>query len=45
MFNALLANVFALDLKAKHFHWLISEPHFHDYHLMLDEQAAELLSS
>jgi starvation-inducible DNA-binding protein len=37
--NALLADVFALYLKTKNFHWHISGPHFRDYHLLLDEQA------
>src|SRR5262249_1098391 len=36
--NALLADVFALYLKTKNFHWHMSGPHFRDYHLMLDEQ-------
>jgi starvation-inducible DNA-binding protein len=40
--NALLADVFALYLKTKNFHWHMSGPHFRDYHLMLDEQADEL---
>jgi starvation-inducible DNA-binding protein len=40
--TALLADVFALYLKTKNFHWHMSGPHFRDYHLMLDEQAAEL---
>jgi len=44
MMNALLADVFALYLKAKNFHWHLSGPHFRDYHLMLDEHAAELLA-
>jgi starvation-inducible DNA-binding protein len=43
--NAILADTFALDLKAKNFHWHVSGPHFRDYHLMFDEQAAELLAS
>jgi starvation-inducible DNA-binding protein len=38
----LLADVFALYFKTKNFHWHISGPHFRDYHLLLDEQAAEL---
>ena len=42
--NALLADVFALFLKTKNFHWHISGPHFRDYHLLLDEQAAEILA-
>ena len=39
----LLADVFALYLKTKNFHWHISGPHFRDYHLLLDEHAAELI--
>ena len=35
--NVLLADVFALYLKTKNFHWHISGPHFRDYHLLLDE--------
>ena len=35
----LLADVFALYLKTKNFHWHMSGPHFRDYHLLLDEQA------
>ena len=37
--NALLADVFALYLKTKNFHWHVSGPHFRDYHLLLDEHA------
>jgi starvation-inducible DNA-binding protein len=40
--NALLADVFALYFKTKNFHWHMSGPHFRDYHVMLDEQAAQL---
>lgn len=40
--NTLLADVFALYLKTKNFHWHISGPSFRDYHLMLDEQADQL---
>jgi len=40
----LLADVFALYLKTKNFHWHISGPHFRDYHLLLDEQATELFA-
>jgi starvation-inducible DNA-binding protein len=40
--NAVLADVFALYLKTKNFHWHISGPHFRDYHLLLDEQADQL---
>lgn len=42
--NALLADIFALYLKTKNFHWHISGPHFRDHHLLLDEQAAQLLA-
>ena len=37
--NALLADVFALYVKTKNFHWHASGPHFRDYHLLLDEHA------
>ena len=40
--NALLADIFALYLKTKNFHWHMSGPHFRDYHLLLDEQASQL---
>lgn len=43
--NALLADSFALYLKTKNFHWHVSGPHFRDYHLMLDEQATEILAA
>src|SRR5579872_5463361 len=42
--NALLADVFALYLKTKNFHWHVSGPHFRDYHLLLDEQAGEVFA-
>src|ERR1700747_2181137 len=42
--NVLLADVFALYLKTKSFHWHISGPHFRDYHLLLDEQAAQIFA-
>jgi starvation-inducible DNA-binding protein len=42
--NGLLADVFALYLKTKNFHWHMSGPHFRDYHLLLDEQAAQILA-
>ena len=38
----LLADVFALYLKTKNFHWHVRGPHFRDYHLLLDEQAAQI---
>jgi starvation-inducible DNA-binding protein len=40
--NAILADVFAIYLKTKNFHWHLSGPHFRDYHLLLDEQADQL---
>ena len=40
--NGILADVFALYLKIKNFHWHMSGPHFRDYHLLLDEQADQL---
>ncbi len=40
----LLADAFALYLKTKNFHWHLRGRHFRDYHLLFDEQAAELLA-
>ncbi len=42
--NGVLADVFALYLKTKNFHWHMSGPHFRDYHLLLDEHAAQLFA-
>jgi starvation-inducible DNA-binding protein len=42
--NAILADVFALYLKTKNFHWHMSGPHFRDYHLLLDEHAVQLFA-
>src|SRR6266446_3088836 len=42
--NAILADVFALYVKTKNFHWHMSGPHFRDYHLLLDEQADQLFA-
>jgi starvation-inducible DNA-binding protein len=42
--NALLADVFALYLKTKNFHWHVSGPHFRDYHLLLDEHGDQILA-
>jgi starvation-inducible DNA-binding protein len=42
--NALLADAFALYLKTKNFHWHVSGPHFRDYHLMFDEQGAQIFA-
>ena len=43
--NGILADSFALYLKTKNFHWHVTGPHFRDYHLMFDEQAAQILAS
>ena len=40
--NGILADVFALYLKTKNFHWHMSGPHFRDYHLLLDEQGDQI---
>jgi starvation-inducible DNA-binding protein len=40
----LLADVFALYLKTKNFHWHMTGPHFRDYHLLLDEQATQIFA-
>jgi starvation-inducible DNA-binding protein len=40
--NAALADVFALYMKTKNFHWHMSGPHFRDYHLLLDEQSQQI---
>jgi starvation-inducible DNA-binding protein len=42
--SGLLADVFALYIKTKNFHWHISGPHFRDYHLLLDEHATEIFA-
>jgi len=42
--NSLLADVFALYIKTKNFHWHMSGPHFRDYHLLLDEQASQIFA-
>src|SRR5213079_3478951 len=42
--NAILADVFALYVKTKNFHWHMSGPHFLDYHLLLDEHADQLFA-
>jgi starvation-inducible DNA-binding protein len=43
--NGILADTFALYLKTKNFHWHVSGPHFHDYHLMFDAQAAQIFAT
>ncbi len=40
----LLADMFALYVKTKNYHWHMSGPHFRDYHLMLDEQATQIFA-
>jgi starvation-inducible DNA-binding protein len=42
--NLLLADMFALYLKTKNFHWHVSGPHFRDYHLLFDEQADQIFA-
>jgi starvation-inducible DNA-binding protein len=42
--NALLADIYALYLKTKNFHWHMSGPHFRDYHLLLDEQGDQIFA-
>jgi starvation-inducible DNA-binding protein len=41
----LLADLFALYIKTKNFHWHVSGPHFRDYHLLLDEQSEQILTT
>ncbi len=43
--NRLLADYFALYLKTKNFHWHVSGPHFHGYHLLFDDHATELITT
>jgi starvation-inducible DNA-binding protein len=43
--NRLLADMFALYVKTKNFHWHMSGPHFRDYHLLLDEQADQIFAT
>jgi len=43
--NTLLADMFALYLKTKNFHWHVSGPHFRDYHLMFDEQGEQIFAT
>lgn len=45
LLNMLLADAFALYVKTKNFHWHVSGRHFHDYHLMLDEQADAIFAT
>lgn len=41
--NGVLSDLFALYMKTKNFHWHMSGPHFRDYHLLLDDQATQIL--
>jgi len=43
--NVLLADMFALYMKTKNFHWHVSGPHFRDYHLLLDDQAGQIFAT
>ncbi|WGJ16152.1 DNA starvation/stationary phase protection protein [Methylocapsa sp. D3K7] len=43
--TALLADIFALYIKTKNFHWHMSGPHFRDYHLLLDEQSDQIFAT
>jgi starvation-inducible DNA-binding protein len=43
--TALAADVYALYLKTKNFHWHMSGPHFRDYHLLLDEQSDQIFAT
>jgi starvation-inducible DNA-binding protein len=43
--NIVLADMFALYLKTKNFHWHMSGPHFRDYHLLLDEHADQIFAT
>ena len=43
--NVTLANLLALYLKTKNFHWHVSGPHFRDYHLLLDDQATDIFNA
>ncbi len=43
--NGILADSYALYFKTKNFHWHVSGPHFRDYHLMFDDQAAQILAT
>jgi starvation-inducible DNA-binding protein len=42
--NGLLADVFAIYVKTKNFHWHMNGPHFRDYHLLLDEQSDQIFA-
>ena len=40
-----LADLFALYVKTKNFHWHMSGPHFRDYHLLLDDQSEQIFAT
>lgn len=42
--NGLLADLFTLYVKTKNFHWHVAGPHFHDLHLLFDQQATEIFA-
>jgi starvation-inducible DNA-binding protein len=43
--TVILADMFALYMKTKNFHWHVSGPHFRDYHLLLDDQGEQIFST
>jgi starvation-inducible DNA-binding protein len=43
--TVILADMFALYIKTKNFHWHLSGPHFRDYHLLLDDQSEQIFST
>ena len=43
--NGILADSYALYFKTKNFHWHVSGPHFRDYHMLLDDQATQMLAT
>jgi len=43
--TTLLADIFALYLKTKNFHWYMSGPYFRDYHLLLDDQSNQIFAA
>jgi starvation-inducible DNA-binding protein len=43
--NILLADMFALYVKTKNFHWHVSGPHFRDYHFLLDEHGEQIFAT
>jgi starvation-inducible DNA-binding protein len=45
LLNGLVADAFALYVKTKNFHWHVTGPHFRDYHVLLDEQAEQIIAS